>query len=131
MSDITLVDNTSKIDEGLQELFVDGMYSRTGSIPKGTLIVGHIHRKKVINIISKGSILVKTDDEEAGVVKEAPCIFVTEPGSKKTFFTLSDVVFTNILRTDKLTTQEVEEEVIEPDNGKLPYMRRKELTECL
>ena len=112
----------------IEELFVDGMYSRTGFLQKGTLAVGHIHKNRVINILSQGSLLVKTNDEEEGIIIHAPKIFVTEPGSRKSVYAIVDVTFTNILRTDKTTTKEVEEEVVVPHNGILPYMKRKEIT---
>ena len=123
-----LVETTMDIDRMTTELFVDGMYVRTVCLPQGTIAIGHIHKKRVINILSKGSLLIKVEDEEKGVTITAPDIFVTEPGSKKTVYAIGDVVFTNIVRTDKLTTKEAEEDVVEPHNGTLPYMRKKELT---
>lgn len=112
----------------IEELFVDGMYSRTVFLKQGTLAIGHEHKNRVINILSQGSLLVKTNDEEVGITIHAPKIFVTEPGSKKSVYAFTDVTFTNIIRTDKLTTEEVEQEVVLPHNGILPYMKRKEIT---
>ena len=116
------------IDKYTHELFVDGMYARTIILLKNTIAVGHVHKKRVINILSQGSLLIKTEDSEEGKVITAPVIFITEPGSRKSVFALEDSVLTNILRTDKTTTKEVEEEAAEPHNGTLPYMRKKEIT---
>ncbi len=121
---IETLQSLPQVQEELSHLFVDGMYCRTMSLPEGVLVVGHKHKKYAINILAKGSLQFPD-----GVTVEAPAVFTTEPGTQKAAITLEDITFINIFSVDSTTVEEVEEEIAEPINNKLPHSRRKEL-EC-
>lgn len=91
----------------------DGVYAREIFIPKGTALVGEIHMKAQINVVSKGKIRVAT--EEGVRTIEAPCTFVSPAGTKRAGFVLEDTVWTTFLPTDKVTDEEVYKEFIAPN----------------
>jgi hypothetical protein len=90
-----------------------GTYAREIHLPKGSLVVGKIHRHAHINIISKGEVSVAT--EHGKKYYTAPCTFVSEVGLKRAVLVEEDTIWTTIhltkhLGEDKLGA--VEEEVI-------------------
>lgn len=91
----------------------DGVYAREIFIPKGTVLVGEIHLKAQINVVSKGKIRVATEEGVREI--EAPCTFVSPAGTKRAGYVLEDTVWTTFLPTDKVSDEEVYEEFIAPD----------------
>jgi hypothetical protein len=91
-------------------------YAREMFIPKGTLIIGKIHRHQHLNIISKGKVVVYTEFGEKHM--EAPITFVSEIGLKRSVFALEDTLWTTIHLTEFVGEEnlsKIEEEVISPD----------------
>ena len=74
--------------------FAHGTYTREVFLPRGTILTGKIHRYSCINIISKGRILVATDEGEYEI--EAPYAFVSGPNVKKAGYVLEDTVWINV-----------------------------------
>lgn len=74
--------------------FAPGLYARELHIPKGTILTGAVHKTEHINIVSKGSITVMTDDGMK--VVNAPFTMVSKPGTKRIGFTHEDTVWTTI-----------------------------------
>jgi hypothetical protein len=93
-------------------------YAREMFIPKGTLIIGKIHRHQHLNFISKGKVRVFTEFGEKQL--EGPCTFVSEVGLKRAVYAEEDTLWTTVHLTahgaeDKLP--EIENEVIAPTYG--------------
>jgi hypothetical protein len=85
-------------------------------IPKGTLIIGKIHRHQHLNIISKGKVVVYTEFGEKHL--EGPITFVSEIGLKRSVFAVEDTLWTTIHLTEFVGEEnlsKIEEEVIAPD----------------
>ena len=78
--------------------FSDGMYIRRMLIPKGTLIVGKVHKRSCINVVEAGDIAVLT---ESGAMRvKAGFMSVTPPGLQKLGYANQDTIFTNIFSVD-------------------------------
>jgi hypothetical protein len=91
-------------------------YAREMFIPKGTLIIGKIHRHQHLNIISKGKVVVYTEFGEKHM--EGPITFVSEIGLKRSVFAVEDTLWTTIHLTQFVGEENlgnIEEEVIAPD----------------
>lgn len=91
-------------------------YAREMLIPKGTLIIGKIHRHQHLNIISKGKVVVYTEFGEKHM--EAPITFVSEIGLKRSVYAVEDTLWTTIHLTQFVGEDNlgnIEEEVIAPD----------------
>jgi hypothetical protein len=91
-------------------------YAREMLIPKGTLIIGKIHRHQHLNIISKGKVVVYTEFGEKHL--EAPITFVSEIGLKRSVYAVEDTLWTTIHLTEFVGEEnldKIEQEVISPD----------------
>jgi hypothetical protein len=99
----------------INEKYGCGLYARELFIPKGSVIIGKIHRQHHLNIVLKGKISVVT---EAGKKYfEAPCIFDAPPGGQKVGYAEEDTIWVNIHLTEHLGEDKldaIEAEVIAP-----------------
>lgn len=90
-----------------------GIYARELFIPKGSLIVGKIHKRPHLNIVLKGKISVAS--EKGKHYFEAPCILPCKPGDKRVGYAEEDTIWVSIHMTEHLgedKLEEVEDEVI-------------------
>ena len=90
-------------------------YARQMFIPKGTLIIGKIHRHQHLNFILQGKVSVAT--EFGKKYFEAPCTFVSEVGLKRAVFAEEDTIWTTIHLTQyssEADLDKIEDEVIAP-----------------
>lgn len=100
-----------------EHFFSDGMYCRRVFRQAGTLIVGKIHKKDHFFICTKGEIIAWT---EKGMKKlSAGDIIECKQGTKRVTLATMDSIGTTIHRTDKTDLDEIEAELIEPDEKAL------------
>ena len=86
-----------QVDIDLQEFLCEGVYVRHGLLKAGTTIVGEIHKKAQINIVSCGKIRVATD--EGVKIITGPTIFISPAGVKRAGYVLEDTVWSTIHAT--------------------------------
>lgn len=84
----------------------DGMYMRKLFIPKGSLIVGKIHKLGCLNIVAQGDISVVTETGSARV--RAGYTVVSPAGIQKVGYAHEDTVFINVFRTDEVDIERIE-----------------------
>ena len=97
-----------------------GTYARQMFIPKGTLIIGKIHRHQHLNFIMQGKVSVST--EFGPKYFQAPCIFVSEVGLKRAVVAEEDTLWVTVHLTKHLGEEnldKMEEEVIAPSYKEL------------
>lgn len=105
------------IDEGLmpdckpalkiRHFFIPGGYAREMTSPAGLIIVGKIHKHWCVNVISKGSILVATEQGNKSIV--APYTFISKPGTKRVGVTLEETVWTTFHVTAEMNVDKIED----------------------
>lgn len=99
----------------MDETYGCGTYARQMFIPKGTIIIGKIHRHQHLNFIMQGEVDVLT---EHGIKKyKAPCVFVSEVGLKRSVYAIEDTLWVTVHMTKHLGEEnlsKMEEEVIAP-----------------
>jgi len=99
----------------IHEEYGCGTYARQMFIPKGTLIIGKIHRHQHLNFILKGRVSVST--EFGPQFFEGACMFVSEVGLKRAVYAEEDTVWVTVHMT-KFTGEEnlakMEAELIAP-----------------
>lgn len=106
-------DEEQKKTNPLKHTFTDGCYIREIFTPAGQVIVTKIHKKDHPFFLMKGELSILTED---GVVNlRAPYQGITKVGTKRVIYTHTDCIFTTVHATDKLTVDEVEEDVIAKD----------------
>ncbi len=100
----------------IHEEYGAGTYARQMFIPKGTLIIGKIHRHQHLNFIMQGRVSVAT--EFGTKFLAAPCVFVSEVGLKRAVYAEEDTIWVTVHQT-KFTGEEnldkMEDELIAPD----------------
>jgi hypothetical protein len=113
--------------------FAPGAYGREIYIPKGSLLVGKIHKHAHINVLSKGTVSVMTEDgpEEFS----APRTWVSTPGTKRVVYAHTDVIWTTIHVTEETDLVKIEDDVIAKSYTELDAFRtlaiKTEDTKCL
>ena len=100
-----------------EHYFSGGMYCRKLMRPAGTLIVGKVHKEAHFFMCTKGEIIAWS---ETGMRKLGPGdIIESKPGTKRVTLALSDAIGITIHKTDKTDLDEIEAELIEPDETAL------------
>lgn len=90
-------------------------YAREIFLPKGSVVVGKIHRHQHLNFILKGKVSVAT--EFGKKYFEAPCTFISEVGLKRAVYAEEDTIWTTVHLTQyssEANLDKIEEEVISP-----------------
>ena len=93
--------------------FAEGLYAREITIPQGVLLTGKVHKSEHLNILSKGTITVWTEDGMKTLT--APATLVSRPGTKRVGWAHTEVVWTTVHATDKQDLLEIEAELIDND----------------
>ena len=110
--DPVFAENQRNIEWPLKHTFSNGIYARELSIPAGGLIVGKVHKTQHHNFLLQGEIIVLT--EEGGVsLLQAPCTMVSEPGTQRVGYALTDTVWTAV-HLNESNTQDLE--LLEEEN---------------
>jgi len=99
----------------LSHHFSNGVYVRQIFLPAKSFIIGKIHKKSHMNIISSGRCIVRT--EKFGSViydaSTAPLTFESEKGTKRVLWVEEDTYWTTIHPTSCTTIEAVEAEIFE------------------
>jgi len=91
-------------------------YARQIFLPKGSLVIGKIHRHQHLNFIMQGKVSVMTEFGKKYFT--APCTFVSEVGLKRAVYAEEDSIWTTCHITKYCGEEflkEIEDEVIAPD----------------
>jgi len=100
-----------------EHFFSPGMYCRRVFRPAGTLIVGKIHKEPHFFLCAMGEIIAWT---EAGMRRlQAGDVVESQPGTKRVTLAVTDAIGITIHKTDKTDLDEIEAELIEPDDSAL------------
>ena len=76
----------------LKHTFADGIYVREIFIPAGDIIVGKIHKHEHPNFLVSGTVHVFTEDKLLEKIV-APCSMISPPGTKRTLYAETDLVW--------------------------------------
>jgi quercetin dioxygenase-like cupin family protein len=106
-----------QVDIETKHFFAQGMYIRMAEIKKGCTFVGKEHKAEHFFILVKGRLAVTVGDEVQTL--EAGAVVVSGAGTKRAGHALEDCVFMNVHRTDLTDLDEIELELIEPDERAL------------
>ena len=92
--------------------FSKGVYVREVTMPTDSLIVGHEHKTRHLNIISKGSCLLRDLDTGETTEIVAPCTFESQAGVRKVLYITEECVWATIHVTETTDLDELEVELI-------------------
>jgi hypothetical protein len=100
-----LIAEMPQIDVPLAHHFAQGVYARSGVIPKGAAFVGRVHLQSQVNIISSGDITILT---ETGLVRlVGPCVWASPAGAQRAAYAHEETFWTTVLGTEKTDPDEV------------------------
>jgi len=83
-----------QIDVQIDHFFAPGIYVRQMTMPKGSTVVGMIHKTEHICILTKGSVSVA--NAEGTELYHAPCVIHSMPGTQRALHALEETVWINI-----------------------------------
>ena len=115
-----------QIEIEVKHTFSKGLYAREIFIPKGTLLIGHKHKVSCLNMLSKGSMMLKGGSDE-GVIIHSPITFSTEAGVRKVGYALEDCVFINVFNTDEVDLSRLEDELIDKSSAYLEHEKKDKI----
>ena len=96
-----------------EHVFYGGMYCRKVFRHAGVLVVGKVHKKEHFYLIVSGTVAITTDD---GVqVVTGPHLLCSKPGTKRAVYAETDALCMTFHRTDSMTVEEAEEELVEEE----------------
>lgn len=98
-----------KTEFPVEHILLDGMYTRKLFIPKGSILIGKIHKKSCINIVASGDISVMTETGAKRV--QAGYTLISPAGIQKVGYAHADTVFINVFRTDETDIEKIEAEI--------------------
>lgn len=84
-----------QVDCPVREYFPPGIYAREITLPAGTVLVGAVHKIDNIAELSKGRLLLATEDGPIEIA--APYKVIVKAGAKNSATALEDSVWTNFL----------------------------------
>ena len=100
-----------------EHFFSLGMYCRRVYRPAGTLIVGKVHKKPHFFLCAKGEIIAWTEN---GMKKlQAGDVVESKAGTKRVTLATMDSIGITVHKTDKTNIDEIEAELVEPDETSL------------
>lgn len=102
-----------KVECPVTDRFTPGLYIREILMPAGTFITSMEHRTEHPFVISKGKILV-TSDNEGQVLYEAPFTGITKPHTRRALYAIEDTVWTTFHVTEETDVEKIGLEILEP-----------------
>ena len=118
-----------QIDIPLKHTFSKNVYAREITIPKGSIIIGKIHKYQNMNIISKGEVSFFSIDGAVRV--KAPYTFVASPGVKRVIVAHEETVWTTIHGTSETDLDKLEDEFIAKDYSEFYLSTSRSLDDVL
>lgn len=96
----------------LKHSFSDGLYVREIFIPKGTILVGKLHKHDHPNFLMQGEVSVLTEEGPKRI--KAPCSMISPAGTKRIVYANEDTVWitVHLNPTNTHDLVQLEEEII-------------------
>ena len=101
---------TFECDLGTVHHFSDGLYAKEMHIPRGYVVGTHAHKYSHLSVLSKGKVIVKTD--ESAKEFTAPACIEIKAGIHHMIEALEDATWFCIHATDETDVSKVDEVLI-------------------
>ncbi len=125
---VEAADRTAPVEIPIQHYFSKDVYAREMKMPKGTILVGKIHKHQNLSILSAGEVSVLSQD---GIERiKAPHTFVASPGAKRVIYAHEDAVWTVIHGTSETDLDKIEDQFIAKDYSEVIALPVKEIQIC-
>lgn len=94
------------VDTPCRHFFCDKLYAREIFMPAGTVIIGKIHAKEHISIVSQGYAIVASEQGSQEI--RAPMTWISLPNTKRVVYVIEDMIWTT-LHPNESNTQDLAE----------------------
>lgn len=115
-----------QLEHKTEHTFGPGFYARTITVPAGATLTGRVHTTEHIFFLSKGEMLLATDEGRMHVT--APYQAVCRPGLKRAGHAMTECVCTNVHITTETDLLKLEADLVEPE---IKALDAPEETPCL
>ena len=109
--------------------FIDGLYRRQVTFPKGMIGTGAIHKTDQMDVMLTGEMLVATPDGFKHLI--APCTFTSRAGNRKAGIAIKETVWISYHPTSATTVAEAEAEILADDyeeiDGECEHVNKEDL----
>lgn len=122
-----MLESGEGIEIPLKHHFSKDVYAREIFIPKGTFLVGKIHKFENLNILSQGELSIISVDGCQRV--KAPFTIVSMPGVKRLAYAHEDSVWTTVHGTDEKDVEKIEEKFIAKTYEDVPQIEQNQKQE--
>lgn len=106
----------------LKHSFSEGLYIREIFIPKGTLVIGKIHKNEHPSFLGQGKVMVLSEEKKSELVS-APQTIITSAGIKKVVYAIEDTIWINVIPNP---TNSKDIEFLEEQDMTTSYIEYKE-----
>lgn len=86
------------------------VYGRELPLPKGSLIIGKIHKHECMSIITRGEVSILSIDGAMRV--KAPFTFVSSPGAQRLIYAHEDTVWMTVHGTKETNIEKLEADLV-------------------
>ena len=86
------------LEDNVTNHMVDGLYVRELLIPEGSVILSRVHKRPLVNIISKGRVIVIDSNGHNEYI--APCTFISAAGTQRFVYAPEETVWNTAHITD-------------------------------
>lgn len=116
----------------LKHRFIDGVYSREIFMRAGLVVTSKIHKKENISILLTGEVLDITESEQIRFIK-APHVMIVPARTKRVLYIKEDTTWITFHPNpnNKKDLEEIEIDLIEPENDLLEFYKTKGAPKCL
>lgn len=107
-----------KVEFPVEHRFVPGVYCRTTTLPKDTLLTSMEHKTEHFFVILKGEVHVSSSTE-GSVVYKGPCIGITRPGTRRVIHAVEETVWSTFHVTDETNIDRIAALILSPHSNPL------------
>ena len=94
----------------IKHYFANGFYAREMTMPKGSAVIGKIHKSEHLCIISKGVLEVVSEEKTQTIT--APYTYVSQPGAKRAIYAHEETIWTTVHMNDETDVEKLEAELV-------------------
>jgi hypothetical protein len=111
LAEVMLARPEIHVETPVRHHFAPGVYAREMTIPRGTVVVGKIHKTLNLFIMVSGDLEVSTPDGPP-VRLTGYNVLMTTPGTQRAVYAHEDSIVLNIHPTDETDLGKIEDQVI-------------------
>lgn len=109
-----MLDGAEVVDIQVAHAFTPGLYSRTITIPAGTLLTSKVHKTEHPFILLSGVLRVFIEEQGEVVELAGPHRGVTKAGTRRVAYAVTECTWTTFHATDETDLGAIEGILIEP-----------------